>query len=218
MRVKLEETDYSRWVSPSAIYCVGRNYAEHAHELNNPVPSEPVIFTKTPQALRLPEEAGKIAFGDETFHHEAELVLLIGERVERGKAIGWKAVRAIGLGIDLTRREIQNSLKSKGLPWTIAKSFEGSAIVAPLLPIAKFSNLENIGFEFAVNDEVRQRGSSSEMLFNIPTILSYLTTLGPLCPGDLIFTGTPKGVGPIRRGDHFTLRFLAPDHRWHGTL
>jgi 2-keto-4-pentenoate hydratase/2-oxohepta-3-ene-1,7-dioic acid hydratase in catechol pathway len=218
MRVRVEEAKLSRWVMPGAIYCVGRNYAEHAAELNNPVPGEPVIFTKLPHALRLPEEAGRLAFPEETFHHEAELVVLLGRDVPRGAQAGWESVRAAGLGIDLTRREVQNGLKSKGLPWTIAKSFEGSAIVAPLLPLALFTEPEATSFELAVNGETRQRGDTREMLFKLPVILTHLATLGPLAAGDLIFTGTPKGVGPLKRGDRFTLRLLDPARAWDGTL
>lgn len=218
MLVKIEENHQIKAVATGAIYCVGRNYAEHAAELNNPIPSAPVIFTKTPHALRLPEEAGKIAFADETFHHEAELVVLLGDTIARGQKAEWRAIAAIGLGIDLTRREVQNSLKSQGLPWTIAKSFEGSAIVAPLLPLASYSDLDHISFELAVNGETRQRGNSADMLFKIPTILSYLASLGPLQTGDLVFTGTPKGVGPIRRGDRFALRLLKPERIWQGVL
>ena len=218
MRVRLEDGQLGRWVTPGAIYCVGRNYAEHAAELANPVPGEPVIFTKTPQALRLPSDAGKLAFPDETFHHEAEVVLMLQRDVTRGETADWSAVRAMGLGIDLTRREIQNGLKTKGLPWTIAKSFEGSAIVAPMLPVSTFSQPDKVRFELEVQGEIRQRGALQEMLFNVPIILSYLTRLGTLYAGDLIFTGTPKGVGPLHRGEHFTLRFLEPAWSWEGVL
>lgn len=218
MRVRVEETELGRWVTPGAIYCVGRNYAEHAAELQNPLPTNPVIFTKTPHALRLPGDADKLAFPTETFHHEAEVVVMIKHDIARGAHAGWECIRAIGLGIDLTRREVQNHLKAQGLPWTIAKSFEGSGIVAPLLPLHQFQAPDSLRFELEVNGQTRQSGDMRDMIFKLPVILSYLSNLGPLSAGDLIFTGTPKGVGPLQRGDRFTLRFLSPLLAWDGIL
>lgn len=200
------------------IYCIGRNYAEHAAELNNPLPAEPVIFLKSLGSLRLPEEAGRIAFPDETFHHEAELLLLIGRGVERASDCDWKAVSHIGLGLDLTRREVQNGLKEKGLPWTRAKSFLGSAVVAPLIPAAEFQEKNSIRFSFSVNGLLKQEGDTAMMLFKVESLLAALLRLHPLEPGDLIFTGTPKGVGPLKAGDRFQLAFKETKHAFDGVL
>ena len=188
------------------IYCIGRNYAEHASELNNPVPGEPVVFMKATTALR-PLSAGELAFPRETFHHEAELVLLLGREVPLGATVGWDAVAALGLGLDLTRREVQSGLKAKGLPWLIAKSFAGAAPVSEFLPCALFPDLERIRFTLSVGGELRQTGDTQAMLFKVPVLLTYLASLGALAAGDLVFTGTPKGVGPIRLGDDFRLEF-----------
>lgn len=184
------------------IYCVGRNYADHAKELQNEVPREPLIFLKAPAALR-PFAEGPIAYPGESFHHEVELVLLIGRYVALGAKSEAKpgAIAAIGIGLDLTRREVQEQLKKKGHPWTLAKSFAGSALLHPLRALDPELPLENIDFRLDVNGEGRQTGKSSDMLFGFTSILQYLVELHPLYPGDLIYTGTPAGVGPLRKGD-----------------
>lgn len=189
-----------------AIYCVGRNYAEHAKELGNEVPAEPVIFLKSPAALR-PVAHGTTAFPAETFHHEAEIVVRVGKSVVLGASAGWGEVESLALGLDLTRREVQTKLKEKGLPWTLAKSFAGAAVVSDFIAISQFPEPDAITFEMDVNGETRQRGDSSIMLNSVPRILTFLASYQPLFVGDLIFTGTPKGVGPIRVGDEFALRF-----------
>ena len=195
-------------VKVGTIYCIGRNYAEHARELNNPVPTTPVVFFKSRGALR-PLAGGSLAFAAETFHHEAEIVLLVGEIVALGEAADVRALCAIGLGLDLTRRGEQTELKAKGLPWTTAKSFAGSAIVTPFVPLASVKDPSRIRFSLEVNGELRQRGDTMDMLFPVPRMLSYLASLAPLYPGDLIYTGTPAGVGPIKQGDK--LRLMSPD-------
>jgi 2-keto-4-pentenoate hydratase/2-oxohepta-3-ene-1,7-dioic acid hydratase in catechol pathway len=200
------------------IYCIGRNYAEHAAELNNPLPAEPVVFLKTLASLRLPGESGRIAFPDETFHHEAEMVLLVGQRIERPEDCRWERISHVGLGLDLTRREVQNSLKEKGLPWARAKSFRGSAVVAPLIPATEFRDKSSIQFTFSVNGDLKQDGDTAMMLFKVEQLLAALLQLHPLAPGDLIFTGTPKGVGPLRAGDRFQLAFKATKHAFDGVL
>jgi 2-keto-4-pentenoate hydratase/2-oxohepta-3-ene-1,7-dioic acid hydratase in catechol pathway len=200
------------------IYCIGRNYAEHAAELNNPLPEEPVVFLKSGASLRHLEEAGVIAFPDESFHHEAELVLYIGKRVEDPKDCDWSAVSHLALGLDLTRREVQNELKQKGLPWTRAKSFRGSAIVSSFVEKDLLDFKRGIEFELKVNDDVRQVGQTTMMLFGIEAMLTSLLRLHPLEKGDLIFTGTPKGVGPLRLGDRIELSFKGTKFLFKGQL
>ncbi len=189
------------------VYCVGRNYAEHAKELKNEIPSEPVIFLKAPAALR-PFAEGPLAYPGETFHHEIELVLVMGRYVALGATAEATTgtISAIGLGIDLTRREIQDQLKKKGLPWTLAKSFAGSALVHPFKASSTAALSRSIAFSLELNGEERQRGSSEDMLFGFGPILQYLVQLHPLHPGDLVFTGTPAGVGPIKKGDRMRIR------------
>jgi 2-keto-4-pentenoate hydratase/2-oxohepta-3-ene-1,7-dioic acid hydratase in catechol pathway len=181
------------------IYCIGRNYADHAKELGNEIPAEPVVFLKAPSSLRHLAE-GPIAFADETYHHELELVLLVGRHLKNQSDVGPDAVAAVTLGLDLTRRGVQDQLKKKSLPWTIAKSFAGSGILAPFVS-ASGADLTKIDLQLEVNGEVKQAGHTKDMMFPCFTILHYLVTLQNLYPGDLIFTGTPSGVGPLKRGD-----------------
>ncbi len=199
------------------IYCVGRNYVEHAMELQNEVPTEPVIFLKAPSSLRMLSE-GPLAFPDESFHHEIELVLLVGQALKLGSTADLSAIHGISLGLDLTRRGVQDQLKKKGLPWTIAKSFAGAAIVHPFQEAKPELLRQNLSFRLDINGESRQEGSSSHMIFGFPAILNYLLQHQALFPGDIIYTGTPAGVGPMKKGDriHVQSRELGIDAK--GTL
>lgn len=204
-------------VRAGSIYCFGRTYAAHAAELNNPMPADPIIFLKSAGTLR-PLAQGDLAFPEETFHHEAELTLLIGETVGLNESPPPGAIAAVGLGLDLTRREVQQELKEKGLPWTAAKSFAGAAIMTPFVPRDRFRDLGDIRFSCAVNGTQRQVGDSSQMFFSMPRLLNHLTRLVPLFPGDIVFTGTPSGVGPVKRGDHVRLAFTDLDLSFEGQL
>lgn len=199
------------------IYGIGRNYAAHARELGNELPEDPVVFLKAQTTIR--GLTGFIAF-DEVYHHEVELVIRIGEVIAFGERAGWNAVDAVTLGLDVTRREVQNRCKEKGLPWVPAKSFAGSAVLAPFLPLDGLGDPEEFRFTLDVRDERRQEGVLTHMLFPIPAILTYLASLAPLAVGDIVFTGTPAGVGPIRRGDPFrmTLHGAGEPHVWDGVL
>lgn len=206
-------------VTIGSIYCIGRSYAEHAVELNNPVPQEPVIFLKSAASLRGMADQGRIAFPDETFHHEAEVVLVIGKSVTCEEDCSWNSVSHVALGLDLTRREVQQHLKEKGLPWTTAKSFLGSAVLSPLVPVESVKNKSGILFQLTVNDELRQDGDTSMMLFKVEVLLKALLKLHPLEKGDVIYTGTPRGVGPLKAGDRFQLSFTdIPEAKFSGVL
>lgn len=191
-------------MTPGTIYGIGRNYAEHAAELGNPVSEEPLVFLKSPACLR-PVSHGPLAFSHEEFHHEVELVVMLGRDLELGHQGSWHDVEALTLGLDLTRRGIQQELKKKGHPWTLAKSFTGSAVVGPFMPRADVLTVDNIHFSLDVNGEPRQLGETRDMLFPVPILITYLASFNLLRRGDLIFTGTPKGVGPMRKGDRFTM-------------
>lgn len=205
--------------SVPTIYGIGRNYLEHAKELgNSPPEGEPVVFLKAPASLR-PIASGKMAFPGESFHHEAELILRIGSTIPVGtKGLGWSAIDAIGLGLDLTRREKQSELKAKGLPWTLAKSFSGASVVSPLVRLTDCEGQTNFKFKFYINDQLKQSGDTTQMMFDVPKIIDFLTSFNTLLAGDLIFTGTPAGVGPIKTGDRFVLELEAPHRHWSGTL
>ncbi|MFA0963747.1 fumarylacetoacetate hydrolase family protein [Roseivirga sp. BDSF3-8] len=187
------------------ILAVGRNYAKHIEELQNERPAEPVVFFKPDTAVLKngapfyhPEYSNDI-------HHEVELLVRISRE---GKFIqeqfAHKYYDAIGLGVDFTARDLQSKAKEKGLPWALAKGFNGSAPVSKFIPKEEFEELQNINFRLEVNGEVRQRGNSSMMLFPIDFIISYLSTYFTLKTGDIVFTGTPEGVAAVSRGDKLT--------------
>jgi len=185
------------------IFAIGRNYVEHIQELNNERPDEPVIFTKPDTAvLRNNAPFYHPSFSND-IHHEVELVLRISKE---GKNIEEKFASryydAIGVGIDFTARDLQQKAKDKGLPWDIAKGFNGSAPVSDVFtPSDKFADVKNINFKLEINGTVKQQGNTSLMLFPFDYIISYLSKFFTLKTGDLIFTGTPKGVGPVKPGD-----------------
>jgi acylpyruvate hydrolase len=185
------------------IFAVGRNYAEHIKELNNERPEEPVIFTKPDTALLRNQTPFYYPEFSRDIHHEVELVLRIskdGKNIQEKYAS--KYFDAIGIGIDFTARDLQQKAKEKGLPWDIAKGFNGSAPVSEkFLEVTKFKNLKDINFSLTINGGIRQQGNTSLMIFSFDYIVSYLSRFFTLRTGDLIFTGTPKGVGPVQVGD-----------------
>ena len=185
------------------IFAVGRNYAEHIKELNNERPDEPVIFTKPDTAILRNQTPFYYPEFSRDIHHEVELVLRIckeGKNIQEKYA--GKYYDAIGIGIDFTARDLQQKAKEKGLPWDIAKGFNGSAPVSDkFVPVAEFKNLKEINFSLTINGGIRQQGNTSFMIFSFDYIISYLSKFFTLRTGDLIFTGTPKGVGPVQVGD-----------------
>ena len=188
------------------ILCIGRNYAEHIAELQNETPDAPVIFAKPDTALLQRNQPFFYPDFSQDIHHEIELVLRISKN---GKNIEEKFAHtyfdAIGLGIDFTARDLQSKLKSKGLPWELAKGFDGSAPLSTTFkPVSDFTDLANINFRLEVNGQVRQQGNSSLMLHPFAAIISYISRFITLKMGDLIFTGTPSGVGPVQIGDQLT--------------
>lgn len=184
------------------IICIGRNYYEHTRELNNPVPVVPIFFMKPESAL----VRGNLPFFYPSFsndiHYEAELVLHINKV---GRNISQKHAHTyydgIGIGIDFTARDLQQEVKQKGLPWEIAKSFDSSAPVSDFIPIIDIPDINNIPFSLYKNGKAVQNGNSSEMIFSMDTIISYVSKFVTLKQGDMIFTGTPSGVGPVTIGD-----------------
>ena len=185
------------------IFAIGRNYAEHIKELSNERPDEPVIFTKPDTALLRNNAPFYYPAFSNDIHYEGELVLRIckeGKNIDEKFAL--KYIDAIGIGVDFTARDLQQKAKEKGLPWDIAKGFNGSAPVSDkFIPVGDFKDLKNINFSLKINEELKQQGNTSFMLFSFDYIISYLSKFFTLRAGDLIFTGTPKGVGPIKVGD-----------------
>lgn len=185
------------------IFAIGRNYAEHIKELNNERPDEPVIFTKPDTAILRNNAPFYYPDFSKDIHHEVELVLRIckeGKNVQEKFAS--KYYDAIGLGIDFTARDLQQKAKEKGLPWDIAKGFNGSAPISDtFIPVTDFKNLQDINFSLQVDGVMKQEGNTSLMLFSFDYIIAYLSKFFTLRTGDLIFTGTPKGVGPVVVGN-----------------
>lgn len=186
------------------IICIGRNYVEHAKELNNPVPEKPVFFMKPDTALLLKNNPFFYPEFTSDLHFETELVLKIcknGRHIEEKFASTY--YDEIGIGIDFTARDIQAECKKKGLPWEIAKAFDQSAPMGKFLPVSDFKDFANINFELKINGETKQKGNSRDMIFSFDKIIAYVSKFVTLRTGDYIFTGTPEGVGPTKIGDHF---------------
>lgn len=186
------------------ILAVGRNYSEHAKELNNPVPTEPVVFLKPDTAIL---REGKPFYHPDfsnDIHYEVELILKIkkeGKHIDEKFALNY--VESVGIGIDFTARDIQENCKQKGLPWEIAKGFDHSAPIGNFISLSELKDLKNISFSLTKNNTIVQQGNSGDMIFSFEQIISYLSKRFTLKKGDLIFTGTPAGVGKINIGDHY---------------
>jgi 5-carboxymethyl-2-hydroxymuconate isomerase len=184
------------------IVCVGRNYAEHAKELGNEVPEKPVLFLKPASALIYSEE--EIIhpdYGNE-LHHEVELILLIGETIKNASKVqAEKAIIGYGVGLDMTLRDVQNELKKKGNPWTLAKCFDTSAVISDFVLKKDFHLKLDEKLELSVNGIVKQSDTLKSMIFNPTEIIEYISSIMTLEKGDLIFTGTPAGVSKVNRGD-----------------
>ncbi len=188
------------------ILCIGRNYVDHAKELNNPLPSEPVVFLKPETAILRTGRPFFIPDFANEFHHEVELVIRIsrlGKNIE--PRFAQRYYDEIGIGIDFTARDLQSSLKKKGLPWEKSKAFDSSAALSKFVPITKFKDIQNINFRLDINGETRQEGNSSLMIFKVDDIISHVSKYFTLKMGDLIYTGTPAGVGSVKIDDRLQL-------------
>ncbi|MFN8415566.1 MAG: fumarylacetoacetate hydrolase family protein [Cytophagaceae bacterium] len=181
---------------------VGRNYAAHAKELNNALPTEPVLFLKPDTALLKNNDDFYFPSFTKEIHFEIELVIKISKE---GKYIQEKFAGnyfdEVGLGIDFTARDLQDQAKAAGLPWSIAKGFNNSAPISEFIPKGNFADLQNISFGLQQNGAWKQQGTTADMVFNIHFLISYISQFFTLKKGDLIYTGTPSGVGPIAIGD-----------------
>ena len=189
--------------APNRIFCIGKNYDEHVKELGGKTPEEPVVFMKPVSSIVAPGESLFMPRHGNLLHHEVEVVLLIGREgrdIPQANALSF--IAGVSLGLDLTLRDVQVQLKKAGLPWELSKSFEQSA------PLGLFKayhpgsiDLENLSFTCSVNGELRQQGNTRDMLFPIKSLIHMLSRWWALRPGDIVFTGTPSGVGPLKAGD-----------------
>lgn len=186
------------------IIAIGRNYIDHAKELNNPVPESPVIFMKPDTALLKDNKDFYYPEFSSDVHYECEVVFRIcNEGKHVSQKFAHKYYDAVGLGIDFTARDIQSKHKEKGLPWELAKAFDHSAVISNLISKEEFENLSDINFSLKKNEEIVQVGNTKDMIFDIDTLIVYISKFITLRKGDLIYTGTPAGVGPILIGDKF---------------
>ena len=186
------------------ILAVGRNYVAHIAELNNEKPDQPVIFSKPETAILRNNEPFYYPDFTQDIHHEVEILLKIskmGKNIE--ERFAHKYYEEIGLGIDFTARDIQTQLKNKGLPWDLAKGFNGSAPISEFIPKAGY-DMQNLNFSLEVNGERRQTGNTSLMLYSFDYLIAFISRYFTLKTGDIIYTGTPAGVGPVKIGDKLT--------------
>lgn len=189
------------------IYCVGRNYVNHAKELGNEVPEHPMIFIKPTHSIgkadgsliTLPKEQGDI-------HYELELVLYIGKEVQPNFHVN-DIVTQMALGIDFTLRDVQSKLKERGHPWLLAKGFPNAAVLTDFWEFRGAVVTEKEPFILLKNDEIVQSGYASSMIFNFQTLLDYIYNTCGLSKGDIVFTGTPEGVGPVSHGDELIMKW-----------
>jgi 2-keto-4-pentenoate hydratase/2-oxohepta-3-ene-1,7-dioic acid hydratase in catechol pathway len=185
--------------------CVGRNYAQHAHELGNEVPSEPLLFIKPATSIVSPQKKLTLNPMLGAHHYEAELALLIDQPLNQHNIDNYmQCIRGVGIGLDLTLRELQTELKNKAHPWEKAKAFDNSCIVSAFIPVAEV-NLNHTEFELKINGDTRQLGNTELMLFKIEALLKEIVIYFSLQPGDIILTGTPAGVGELYPKDQLNL-------------
>lgn len=191
----------NRW-QLGKVVAVGRNFAEHAAELNNPIPEEPLLFIKPSTSLvdmqkplRLPQNQGEV-------HYELEIAVLISEQLTQASPEeALSKVAGVGLALDLTLRDVQTQLKNLGHPWEKAKAWDGSCPLSYFVPAKKITDWQELELSLSINGELRQQGKANQMLTPIPQLLSYISHNFTLLPGDLVITGTPKGVGKLNSGD-----------------
>lgn len=189
-------------VRPGKLICIGRNFANHAAEMDSEVLEHPVIFLKP--STSLVGQGGKVMLPSMTreVHHEVELVVAIGrggKHIPKDEALNH--VDGYALGLDMTARDLQKEAKDHGLPWSVAKGFDTFAPLGPLAPARDVSDPQQLEIELRVNGEVRQTARTAEMIFSVAFLIAYCSTIFTLLPGDLIYTGTPEGVGPVQHGD-----------------
>lgn len=189
------------------IICVGRNYVDHAKELKNEVPTEPVIFLKPETAILPKRNPFFIPDFTNEVHYEAELVIRInkiGKNIQ--EKFAYKYYDEVTVGLDFTARDLQQKLKEKGLPWEKAKAFDGSAAVGKFISLDKIQDFENLEFTLHKNGELAQKGSPQQMIFSIHKLIAYVSQYFTLKIGDLIYTGTPAGVGKVENDDQLELK------------
>ncbi len=200
--------------TPSKVICVGRNYAPHAAELNNPLPQQPLLFIKPSTAVSfLPQITIPSGVGE--CHHELELAIRIGQRLSKVSAVeAQQAIAGYGLALDLTLRDVQAELKALGQPWERAKAFDGSCVLSPWINPSEFHLEQDAELQLLVNNELRQHGHTASMLFSAVDLIVDISQQFTLLPGDVVLTGTPAGVGALHSNDRLELRLQQNQQQW----
>ena len=207
MGMSLKLPASGRAVEVGKVLGIGRNYAEHADEMEREVPDEPIVFLKPPSALIRNGRTVQLPAQSNDVHHEVELVAVIGRRardVTEEKAMGH--VEAYALGLDITARDLQTEAKKNGHPWSVSKGFDTFAPLGPVTPARRVGDPQNLDISLERNASTVQEGHTSQMVFSVAELVAYLSRIFTLEPGDLIYTGTPSGVGPIEDGDQLVAR------------
>ncbi len=190
------------------VVCVGRNYLDHINELNNSVPTQPLLFIKPNTALTCLQQPISIPSHLGECHNELEIAVLINSTLTNcTESQAESAIWGLGLGLDLTLRELQHAAKKQGHPWERAKAFDGSCPMSGFIDFSTFDNLTDLGFSLQVNNSLRQQGNSRDMLIAISSLLVDISNTFTLLPGDIVLTGTPKGVAALAPGDQLTVTF-----------
>lgn len=189
------------------VVCVGRNYAEHARELNNPVPDTPILFVKPETSVVSLEDSFSIPESD--CHYESEIAILIGKELTNASLDQVEAsISGLGIALDLTKRGLQSELKKKSHPWELAKAFDGACPLSGFIPYSDSISLTNLSFSLEINGETRQEGLSGDMITPIIPLIAYISQHFTLRSGDVVLTGTPKGVGTLKINDEIVLTLL----------
>ncbi|PJE18147.1 fumarylacetoacetate hydrolase family protein [Legionella sp.] len=193
-------------IAVSNIFCIGRNYTDHIAELNNKPTGSPLVFLKPTSALMTENQLIQLPEFSNEIDYETELVLLIGQEAKNiNIEQTLEVISGYGVGLDLTARDLQAHAKEQGLPWALAKGFDCAACISKFVPASRIEKPQDLHFEMKLNDVIRQRGFVQQMLFDIPSLIHYLSAKFTLQPGDLIFTGTPAGTGRLQKGDRIEL-------------
>ena len=201
-RMKITLPGSKRTLPIGKLLCIGRNYAKHAEEMKSEVPDEPMVFLKPASAVIRSGDTVVLPERSQDVHHEIELVAVIGKggsNIDREEALDHVAAYAAGL--DMTARDVQSAAKKKGHPWSVAKGFDTFAPLGPLTPADEVGNPQNLSVRLTVNGEGRQDGHTRDMIFPVAELVHYCSQIFTLAPGDLLYTGTPDGVGPVADGD-----------------
>jgi 2-keto-4-pentenoate hydratase/2-oxohepta-3-ene-1,7-dioic acid hydratase in catechol pathway len=199
------------------VFCIGMNYAEHVHELKGKTPDQPVVFMKPAQSIAPVGKELDFPVHGNDLHYETELVILIGQSGHvKNETDSLSFISGVTLGFDLTMRDLQGNLKKTGHPWEISKAFEDSAPLGDFVEYDSSIDIHSIEFTGCVNNEVRQRGNSAQMIFPVEKLVHHIGSVWKFIPGDIIFTGTPPGVGSLKKSDIISARCatLSLDFSW----